>query len=100
MLKSVLDRLWTQVWDRAEEDLTRRRIYAGNPPSVDPTYVSDREDLEPLFREQWYFHVAPDLHLHTISTLGEQLKQLEAQLDQAVAAARSDGLSWEKIGRA
>ncbi|MFJ4286847.1 hypothetical protein ACIPY0_14505 [Paenarthrobacter nicotinovorans] len=32
--------------------------------------------------------------------MGEQLKELEAQLDEAVAAARADGLSWDKIGRA
>ncbi|WP_216659850.1 hypothetical protein [Paenarthrobacter sp. CM16] len=69
-------------------------------PASTPTYVSDRDDLEPLFLEQWHFHIAPDLHLHTISTLGEQLKQIEAQLDQALAAARSDGLSRDKIGRA
>lgn len=33
----------------------------------------------------------PDLHLHTIRTLGEQLKQIEAQLDEAVAAAGPPG---------
>ncbi|MGJ3192218.1 hypothetical protein [Paenarthrobacter sp. FR1] len=96
----IMDQLWTRVWDPDEEDPTRRRIYAGDPSSDDAAYVSDREDLEPLFIEQWHQHIAPDLHLHTISTLGEQLKQIEAQLNEAVAAARSDGLSWDKIGRA
>jgi hypothetical protein len=96
----VMDQLWTRVWEPAEEDLTRRRIYAGDPSSDDAAYVSDREDLESLFLEQWHVHIAPDLHLHTISALGEQLKKIEAELDDAVAAARSDGLSWDKIGRA
>ncbi|MCX8456564.1 MULTISPECIES: hypothetical protein [Paenarthrobacter] len=96
----IMDQLWTRVWDPAEEDLTGRRIYAGDPSSDDAAYVSDREDLEPLFIEQWHQHIAPELHLRTISALGEQLKQIEAQLDKAVAAARSDGLSWDKIGRA
>lgn len=96
----VMDQLWTRVWDRAEEDLTRRRIYASDPSSNDATYISDREDLEPLFVAQWHLHIALDLHLHTISTLGDQLKQIEHQLDEAVTAARSDGLSWDKIGRA
>jgi hypothetical protein len=96
----VMDQLWTRVWDPAEEDLARHRIYAGDPSSDDATYVGDREDLEPLFLDQWRLHIAPDLHLHTISTLGEQLKKIESQLDEAVAAARSDGISWDKIGRA
>lgn len=96
----IIDQLWTRVWDPAEEDFTHRRIYAGDPSSDDAAYVSDREDLEPLFLDQWRFHIAPDLHLHTISVLGQELKKLEAQLGEAVAAARSDGLSWDKIGRA
>jgi len=96
----IMDQLWTRVWDPTEEDLARRRIYAGDPASDDATYVSDREDLEPLFLEQWHCHIAPDRHAHTISTLGEQLKKIETQLDEAVAAARADGLSWDKIGRA
>jgi len=45
-------------------------------------------------------HIAPDRHLHTISTLGPQLKNIETQLDDAVTAARADGLSRDKIGRA
>ncbi|MGP0225137.1 hypothetical protein [Paenarthrobacter sp. NCHU4564] len=44
--------------------------------------------------------MAPDLHLHTISTLGDQHKKIDTQLDEAVATARPDGLSWDKIGRA
>ncbi|MET4901580.1 hypothetical protein PV760_12985 [Paenarthrobacter sp. CC6] len=96
----VLDPLWTRVWDPVEEDLTRYLIYAGAPSSDDPSYVSDRDDLEPLFLAQWHSHIAPDLHLHTIQTLGEQIKTVEAQLDEAVAAARAEGLSWDKIGRA
>lgn len=96
----ILDPLWTRVWDPADEDFAGGRIYAGDPSSDDPEYVSDREDLEPLFIERWKQHVAPDLHVHTISTLGDQLKNIEAQLDAAVAAARADGLSWDKIGRA
>ena len=96
----ILDRLWTRVWDAADEDPASGRIYAGPPASADAAAIGDREDLESLFLDVWHHHVAPDLHLHTVSTLGEQLKQIEAQLDQAVAAARSDGLSWDKIGRA
>lgn len=96
----ILDTLWTRVWDPADEDLTRHRIYVGDPSSDDATYVSDREDLEPLFLAQWHSHIAPDLHLHTIQALGGQLKKIEMQLDEAVAAARSDGISWDKIGRA
>ena len=96
----VLDPLWTRVWDPTEEDFTGGRIYAGDPSSDDPEYVSDREDLEPLFIEQWHQHIAPDLHLQTISTLGAQLKKIESQLDAAVATARAEGISWDKIGRA
>ena len=96
----ILDQLWTRVWDPADEDLAQHRLYAGDPSSDDAAYVSDREDLEPLFIEQWHLHIAPDLYLHTISALGDQLKKLESQLDEAVAAARAEGLSWDKIGRA
>lgn len=96
----IMDQLWTRVWEPDEEDLARHRIYAGGPSSDNATYVSDREDLEPLFIDQWRSHIAPELHLHTISILGEQLKKLEIQLDAAVAAARNEGISWDKIGRA
>ena len=71
---------------RADEGVTRHRIYAGDPSSDDASYVGDREDLEPLFIDQWRRHIAPDLYLHTISTLGDQLKEIEARLDDAVAA--------------
>ncbi|NHW49221.1 hypothetical protein HAV21_20385 [Paenarthrobacter sp. MSM-2-10-13] len=96
----ILDPLWTRVWDPADEDFAAGRLYAGDPSSDDPSYVSDREDLEPLFQERWLRHVAPDLSLHTIRALGQDLKKIEAQLDDAVASARAEGISWEKIGRA
>ncbi|MEV7132176.1 hypothetical protein AB0N24_04740 [Arthrobacter sp. NPDC093128] len=40
------------------------------------------------------------LSLHTIRTLGQDFKKLEARLDGAVAAARADGISGQNIGRA
>lgn len=96
----ILDPLWTRVWHRAEEDFAAGRIYAGDPSSDDPVYVSDREDLEPLFIKKWQEHIAPELSLHTIGTLGQDLKTIEAKLDDAVASARAGGISWEKIGKA
>lgn len=96
----ILDPLWTRVWDPAEEDFAAGRIYAGDPSSEDPTYVGEREDLEPLFIDLWQQHVAPDVFLQSIRTLGQDLKEIEARLDVAVAAARAEGLSWDKIGRA
>lgn len=89
-----------RVWKPADEDLGRRRIYAGDPSSDDATYVGDREDLEPLFLDEWHQHIAPDQSLHTIRTLGQDLKDLETRLDAAVADARTAGVSWDKIGRA
>ncbi|WP_284987626.1 hypothetical protein [Arthrobacter sp. fls2-241-R2A-172] len=44
-----MDQLWTRVCYPADEDPSRHRIYAGDPSSDDAAYVSDREDLEPLF---------------------------------------------------
>ncbi|HEY1158382.1 MAG TPA: hypothetical protein VGE95_19125 [Arthrobacter sp.] len=96
----ILDPLWTRVWDQADEDLAERRIFAGPPASADAADISDREDLELLFLDVWHRHIAPDLSLHRIRTLSGSLKELEAQLDEAVATARAGGLSWEKIGRA
>ncbi len=96
----ILHPLWTRVWDPADEDIAAGRIYAGPPNSADAADISDREDLEPVFLDVWHRHIAPDLSLHTIETLSRSLKDLEAQLDDAVAAARSAGVSWEKIGRA
>lgn len=88
------------MWDRGEEDFAAGRLYAGDPGSVDPAYVSDREDLEPLFQERWLRHVSPDVSLHSIRTLGEDLKKFETQLDNAVATARAEGISWDKISKA
>lgn len=96
----ILDPFWTRVWDPADDDPAAGRIYAGDPSSADAADISDREDLEPLFLNVWRRHIAPDLSLHTIRTLGQSLKDLEAQLDDAVATARVAGVSWEKIGRA
>lgn len=95
-----MDPLWTRVWDPAEEDFAADRIYAGDPRSDDPEYVTDREDLEPLVQERWLRHVATDVSLHNIRTLGEDLKKIEGELDKAVATARSEGISWDRIGRA
>ncbi|MEV7458181.1 hypothetical protein ACIQGM_20445 [Pseudarthrobacter sp. NPDC092200] len=94
----ILDPLWTRVWDPSDEDLATGHIYAGPPASA--ADISDREDLEPLFLDVWHRHVAPDLSLHTIRTLSRNLKDLEAQLEDAVADARAAGVSWDKIGRA
>ncbi|MFJ4171485.1 hypothetical protein ACIPY3_18430 [Paenarthrobacter sp. NPDC089714] len=96
----IMDQLWIRVWDAADEDPASGRIYAGPLASADAATIGDREDLESLFLDLWHRHVAPDLHLYTISTLAEQLKGLEKQLDEAVTEARSDGLSWGMIGRA
>lgn len=96
----ILDPLWTRVWDPSDENLAARRIYAGPPDSADAADISDRKDLESVFLDVWHRHIAPDLSLHTIGTLSRSLKDLEAQLDAAVAAARAAGVSWGKIGRA
>ena len=96
----VLDPPWTRVWDPADEDFTGGRIYAGDPSSDDPEYVSEREDLEPLFIERWKQHLAPDLYLRKITSLHQEIEKVETQLNEAVTAARIEGLSWEKIGGA
>lgn len=87
----VLDPLWTRVWNPAEQDLTSRRIYAGDPSSDDLIFVADREDLWPQFHDQWGRHIAPGFPLHTVRTLCEELKKPEAELNEAVAAARGRG---------
>ena len=97
---TILDPLWTRVWDPADEDIAAGRIYAGPPASADAADIADREDLEPVFLDAWHRHIAPDLSLHSISTLSQTLKHLEAQLDDAVGTARAAGVSWDKIGRA
>ncbi len=61
----IMDQLWTRVWDPTEEDFAAGRIYAGDPSSDDPEYVSDRADLEPLFHERWLRHVARTCHCIT-----------------------------------
>jgi len=96
----ILDQLWTRVWDPADEDLAAGRIYAGPPASADAADISERQDLARLFQDVWHRHIAPDLSLHTIGTLIRGLKDLEAQLDDAVGTARAAGVSWDKIGRA
>jgi len=96
----ILDPLWTRVWNQADENVSAGRIYAGPPASADAADIGDREDLAPLFLDVWHRHIAPDLSLHTIGTLSRGLKELEAQLDDAVATARAERVSWEKIGRA
>jgi len=98
--RTLLDALWIRVWDPADEDLARQRIYAGPPSSDDPDYVGDREDLMPAFQRIWQDHTAPDRFLESIRRLNQDLKDLEAQLDAAVAGARTAGVSWGKIGRA
>lgn len=82
--------------------LTRTSPRGASTPDVsaDAADISDREDLGPLFLKAWHRHIAPDLSLHRIRTLGGSLKELEAQLDEAVPTARAGGVSWDKIGRA
>lgn len=96
----ILDPLWTRVWDPADQDVAAGRLYAGPPTSADAADMGDREDLEQIFLDVWHRHIAPDLSLRTIGSLSRNLKDLEAQLDDAVADARTAGVSWDKIGRA
>lgn len=96
----LLDTLWTRVWNPADEDLAAHRIYAGDPSSAVAADVDDREDLQPFFRREWHQHIAPDTTVHAIATLSQELRHVEAKLDDAVAEARNAGVSWDKIGRA
>ncbi|TWD47052.1 hypothetical protein FB478_1148 [Arthrobacter sp. AG367] len=73
--------------------------YAGPPASADST-DSDREDHEPVFLEVGDHDIATDLYLHTVGTPSRSLKNLNPQLDDAVAAVRAAGVFWDKIGRA
>ncbi|MFJ4286845.1 hypothetical protein ACIPY0_14495 [Paenarthrobacter nicotinovorans] len=69
-----------------------------NAPKGYFTFVgkASGQDLEPLFIEQWHLHIALDLHLQIISSLGKQLKVLDAQLNDTVAATRADDLPGTK----
>jgi len=73
--------------------------YAGPPASADST-DSDREDPHPEFLEVEHHDIATDLYLHTVGTPSRSLKDLNPQLDDAVAAVGAAGVSWDKIGRA
>ncbi|WP_223943898.1 hypothetical protein [Arthrobacter sp. StoSoilB20] len=68
-------------------------VKAGVSTSDDLSYVSHRDDFELLFQERWFRHIAPDLQLHTMAALGRNLQEIEAKLDEAVAAARTEGVS-------
>ena len=62
------------------------------------------EDVSDALMVAWDEHVDQLLAelrgLGSITEWDRKLRQARAQLDQAVAAARSDGQSWEAIGRA
>lgn len=76
--------------------LPRRNPYSHCAPSRSTPSVAPCCSSAGLSRGR---HIAPDLSLCTIGSLSGSLKDLEAQLDNAVATARSAGVSWDKIGR-
>lgn len=69
-------------------------------PTRTPATSATAKTWGPVHRPMASSHRPPDLHLHPISTLGDELRKIETQHDHAAAAARADGLSRDKIGRA
>lgn len=97
---TVLDQLWTRVYNPADEDLRAYRIYAGPPDDEEAEYAPERPDVEKLMHEQWRAHVRPDAHAGILSNLHTEVQDAIARLNDAVQLARRDGLSWAQIGRA
>lgn len=87
-----------RVATAALEDLAAARIYS---LAGDAGYVSDREDVERVYRGLWEAeHLAPLQALTEIERLQRRIAGDTALLAQAVVFARATGRSWEEIGRA
>lgn len=69
--------------------------------ATDEDVTSAGDDHEDLVLELWHrHHLFASERTAAIKTASRDLRAAERRLDQAVADARSAGVSWESIGRA
>ncbi|MFI6816076.1 hypothetical protein ACIBG7_26975 [Nonomuraea sp. NPDC050328] len=86
---------WTRVLDSVQEEFDNRRAY--DPDPREWGHVPDR--VEQAIHQEWKSHLEP-VTVTTVRTAAAALRLAQAELDQAVHAARADGQSWARIGDA
>jgi len=57
-------------------------------------------EIEEAFAREWSAHVEPFAALADLNQLVDELRTVEARIDDKVRFARSSGASWSQIGRA
>ncbi|WP_066466164.1 hypothetical protein [Sanguibacter suarezii] len=88
---------WTRVASPEEEDLTRGARYAADE---DVTDLDVRDDVERQALALWDAHRLPGLAAKELQRPAEAARRARAALDEALATARTAGLSWADVGRA
>lgn len=91
--------LLTRVPSKALQDLDAGRLFVASDEDV--PYVDELEPFEDLFRRLWRReHVDRLDSLDRIREARRRARAAERDLDEAVAAGRAAGHSWEAIGAA
>lgn len=93
---TVLTR-WTRVGSPEDQDRAAGRFYAEDDVAE---FMGDREDVERLALALWDAHRKPVDALHLIEAAAQAYARTRRELDAAVTAGRSTGLSWADVGRA
>lgn len=94
----VSDQLWTRVPSPVQHDPNSFRIYAADTDVED---VGRADDVEPVARALWRReHIDERDAVAAIRAATRAIRSAEAQLTEAVLAARQRPLSWAKIGAA
>lgn len=65
---------------------------------IDRDYCEPTEEGERRFLDAWRRHIAPDDALHRLEDLADQRRDMEFEIEEAVADARSAGASWSQVG--
>jgi hypothetical protein len=86
--------LFRRVPEPGQHDVARHQVHAApGPGAIVPA------ELEDAIHAEWKAHL-PHETLAGITAAAEDARKADARLDDAVAAARAAGQTWEAIGRA
>ncbi len=88
---------WTRVPSTALEDLDARKVHCDD----DDTWIDDRPGVQRLAVAEWeQDHLAPTTAVDEIRHAREESQRAAGRLDDAVQAARANGVAWSSIGSA
>lgn len=89
---------WTRVATPEEENVAAGWLYVAEDDVAGVVHI--RPEVAIAVEAEWRHHAVPLAAYDRLKLAATSVLYAEAELDQAVAAARRVGLSWNEVGRA